>query len=164
MVGATKRQPQAAALRDIVSVEKSGAQPFGKEPVSRIFDAIKRAERARSTPVKNQNAVTSDGESWERRRGRRWTLDVPVFVYGHSASKEPFHEEAHTLGVSAYGGLLVLGANVRPGQKLLLTNRSTQAEQECTVVYLGPRRAKTTEVAIEFNLPNARFWPVPSRQ
>ncbi|HYB61496.1 MAG TPA: PilZ domain-containing protein [Methylomirabilota bacterium] len=132
--------------------------------MSRIFDAIKRAERARRTSGKNQNAVTSDGESWERRRSRRWTLDVQVFVYGHKATQEPFHEEAHTLDVSAYGGRLVLAANVHPGQKLLLTNRYTQAEQECTVVYLGPRRAKTTQVAIEFNLPNARFWPVPSRQ
>ncbi len=131
--------------------------------MSRIFDAIKRAERTRVAPRQDKTAITSDGEGWERRRSRRWTLDVPVFVYGHRIGKEPFHEEAHTLGVSAYGGLLVLCANVRPGQKLLLMNKTTQVEQECTVVYLGPRRTKTTEVAIEFNLPNAKFWPVPSR-
>jgi hypothetical protein len=132
--------------------------------VSRIFDAIKRAERTRATSGQNKTAITSDGENWERRRGRRWTLDVPVFVYGHRPGKDPFHEEAHTLGVNAYGGLLVLSANVRPGQKLILTNKYTQAELECTVVYLGPRRTKTTEVAIEFSLPSASFWPLPTRQ
>jgi hypothetical protein len=132
--------------------------------VSRIFDAIKRAERTRVAQGRDKTGITSDGESWERRRSHRWTVDVPVFVYGHAAGKDPFYEEAHTLGVSAYGGLLVLSANVRPGQKLILTNNSTQAELECTVVYLGPQRTKTTEVAIEFSLPNAKFWPVPARQ
>jgi hypothetical protein len=132
--------------------------------VSRIFDALKRAQQTRATRGKSREAVTSDGAIWERRRCRRWTLDVPVFVYGHSVDKEPFHEEAHTLGVSANGGLLVLGAKVRPGQKLLLINKATQIEQECRVVHLGPRRTKTIEVAIEFNLPNAGFWPVPGQQ
>jgi len=132
--------------------------------VSKIFDGLRRAQQMRGRQELGEQTITSDGADWERRRSPRWTLDVPVFVYGHNTRKQPFHEEAHTLGVSANGGLLVLGANVKPGQKLLLVNKSTQTELECRVVYLGTRRTRTMQVAIEFTHPNPAFWPVPERR
>jgi hypothetical protein len=57
----------------------------------------------------------------------------------------------------------MLGANVQAGQKLLLINKSTQAEQECRVVYLGARRTSSAAVAVEFGQANGPFWQITAR-
>jgi hypothetical protein len=131
-----------------------------RESMSKIFEAIKKAQQDRVGMAQTEPAALVPGPRSDRRRSRRWDLDVPVFVYGHSTAQEPFHEEAHTLDVSANGALLMLGARVQPGQKLLLINKSTQAEQECRVVYLGERRTQSAAVAIEFGQANAHFWQI----
>jgi hypothetical protein len=94
----------------------------------------------------------------DRRRSRRWALDVSVYVYGHGPGKEPFHEEAHTLNVNANGALLLLSVPVHKGQTLLLTNRHTDEEQDCSVVYLGTKRSRTIEAGIAFPEANPDFW------
>ena len=81
-----------------------------------------------------------------------------MLVYGHDLGQEPFHEEAHTLHVNSNGGLLLLSAPVREGQKLLLTNRFTQEEQNCNVVFLGTRHSRTVEAGIAFPETNPNFW------
>ncbi len=98
----------------------------------------------------------------DRRRSRRWSLDISVYVYGHGPDKEPFHEEAHTLHVNANGALLLLSVPVRKGQKLLLTNTLTQKEQDCRVVFLGTRRSRTIEAGVAFPLTNPHFWQLPT--
>ena len=97
----------------------------------------------------------------DRRRSRRWTIDMPVYVYGHGPEKEPFHEEAHTLNVNANGALLLLSSPVRKGQSLLLTNRFTEQEQGCRVVYLKTKHSRTIEAGIAFPEANPDFWQVP---
>ena len=94
----------------------------------------------------------------DRRRSRRWSLEVAVYVYGHGAGAETFHEEARTLHVNANGALLLLSVPVKKGQSLLLTNRLTEKEQDCRVVFLGTRRSCTVEAGIEFPLTNPGFW------
>jgi len=130
--------------------------------MSRIFEAIRKAQEHRNGKLRIEPAMPAPGPHSDRRRSRRWSLDVPVFVYGHSTAQEPFHEEAHTIDVSANGGLVMLGARVQAGQKLLLINKSTQTEQECRVVYLGERRTQSAAVAIEFGQANVRFWQIPA--
>jgi hypothetical protein len=98
----------------------------------------------------------------DRRRSQRWTMDITVFVYGHGPGMEPFHEEAHTLRVNANGGLLRLGAPVHKGQRLLLTNKLTQTEQECCVVFVGQRHTRTVEAGVAFSVPNPDFWQLPT--
>jgi hypothetical protein len=98
----------------------------------------------------------------EHRRSRRWALDIAVYVYGYGPEKEPFHEEAHTLHVNANGALLLLSVPVHKGQTLLLTNRATQKEQDCVIVFLGTKRSRTVEVGIAFPEPNTDFWQLPS--
>jgi len=84
-------------------------------------------------------------------------------VYGHGPSKEPFHEEAHTLHVNANGALLLLSAPVKRGQILLLTNRLTEKEQDCRVVFIGTQRSSTVEAGVAFPLTNPEFWNLPAR-
>ena len=130
--------------------------------MSRIFDALKHAQRERGGQL--QLNAPAEGASLvpDRRRSRRWSLDISVYVYGHGLGKEPFHEEAHTLHVNANGALLLLSVPVKKGQKLLLTNRLTQKEQDCRVVFLGTRRSRTVEAGVEFPITNPDFWNLRS--
>ena len=126
--------------------------------MSRIFDALKHAQRVRAGESPQKPPSEDAVEAPDRRRSRRWTFDVPVYVYGHGPGKEPFHEEAHTLNVSDTGALLLLSAPVRKGQTLLLTNRMTEREQDCRVVFLGKKRTRTVEAGVAFTEANPEFW------
>ena len=128
--------------------------------MSRIFDAIKNAQLVREGKLQPNAPVEGAVEIPDRRRSRRWSLDVTVYVYGHGADKEPFYEEAHTLHVNANGALLLLSVPVKKGQTLLLTNRLTQKEQDCRVVYVGTRRSRTIEAGVAFPLTNPDFWNI----
>jgi hypothetical protein len=130
--------------------------------MSRIFDAIRHAQLVRAGKVSAKSPGTDAVEAPDRRGSRRWSLDIPVYVYGHGQGKEPFHEEAHTLRVNANGALLLLSAPVRMGQKLLLTNSLTQREQDCSVVFIGTKRSRTVETAVAFPLTNPDFWQLPT--
>ena len=126
--------------------------------MSRIFDALKHAQQERDGKLQLNAPVEGATEVPDRRRSRRWSLDVSVYVYGHGPGTEPFHEEAHTLHVNANGALLLLSVPVRKGQALLLTNRQTQEEQNCRVVFVRARHRRTIEAGVEFPLTNPEFW------
>jgi hypothetical protein len=130
--------------------------------MSRIFEALRRAQLVRAGKLPLKAPAADAAEVPDRRRSRRWVLDIPVYVYGHGPRKEPFHEEAHTLHVNANGALLLLSVPVRKGQKLLLTNTLTQKEQDCHVVFLGTRRSRTVEAGVAFPLTNPDFWQLPT--
>jgi hypothetical protein len=131
-------------------------------PMSRIFDELKHVERVRAGEALPKSPAADATEMADRRRSRRWALDISVYVYGHDPEQEPFHEEAHTLHVNANGALLLLSGPVRKGQQLLLTNQLTEEEQDCRVVYLGTRRSRTVEAGVAFPEPNPKFWRLPS--
>jgi hypothetical protein len=124
--------------------------------MSRIFDAIRDAERARTSRTE-----PAGKEKQERRKVRRFTMRVPVFVYGRGASEEPFHEETTSLVVNANGALLALAHPVVPGETLLLTNPATRAEQSCRVIHLRATQSHESEVGVAFENPSADFWPLP---
>jgi hypothetical protein len=127
--------------------------------MSKIFEALKHAELVRSGKVPPTPPRPADAlKIADRRRSRRWARDISVYVYGHDPGKEPFHEEAHTLNVSAGGARLLLSIPVRKGQTLLLTNQYTLQEQDCRVVYLGTRHSRTVETAVVFPRSNPEFW------
>jgi len=129
--------------------------------MSRIFEALKNAQLVRDGKYLPSPPSKDAIETPDRRRSRRWALDIRVYVYGHGPSKDPFHEEAHTLHVNANGALLLLSVPVRKGQKLLLTNTLTQQEQDCRVVFLGTKRSRTVEAGVAFPETNPGFWHIP---
>ena len=130
--------------------------------MSRIFEALRNAQRGRDGKLQPDAPDEGPTEVRERRRGRRWPFDISVQVYGHEPGKEPFHEEAHTLHVNANGALLLLSVPVKTGQQLLLTNLLTQEEQDCRIVFLGTRRTRTVEAGVEFPHTNPGFWHLPA--
>src|SRR5579863_3750279 len=130
--------------------------------ISRIFEALKQAQSVRASKAVAEPAAAGVGEIPDRRRSRRWALDVSVYVYGYGPEKEPFHEEAHTLNVNANGALLLLSVPVYEGQRLLLTNQLTEREQDCRVVFLGTKHSRTVETGVAFTHTNPAFWQAHS--
>lgn len=102
----------------------------------------------------------SSGPRAERRRSPRWNAHIPIFIYGHTQANAPFHEEAYSAVVNDCGALLIMTTAVPVGDKLLLTNKVTQVEQECRVVGIGRRDGPNTEIAIEFTGLAQQFWRV----
>ena len=125
--------------------------------MSRIFDAIKHVQHNKH-PGPEKLAVPPKAE---RRRCPRWSAHVPVSVSGHSADHQPFREEAHSAVVSELGGLLVMTASVHPGDRLHLTNKVTQLQQECRIAHVSGSDPGTIEVAVEFAQLAPDFWQVP---
>ena len=128
--------------------------------MSRIFEALKQAQLVRAEKAPAKPPAEGAAEFPDRRRSRRWALDISVYVYGHGPGKEPFHEEAHTLNVNANGALLLLSVPVQKGQTLLLTNQLTEQEQDCSVVFLGTRHSRTVETGVAFPRANPDFWQI----
>ena len=124
--------------------------------MSRIYDAVKRAQSERAAKQKADKNI-----EFERRRAERVPLNVPVFVYGRGERNEPFHEETNSLVVNAHGGLLILSSKVKFGQELWLTNPETRHEQACHVVHFVKKARKRSEVAIAFTEPAPAFWLRP---
>lgn len=83
---------------------------------------------------------------------------LTVCVYGHGPSKNPFYEEAHAVRANSEGGLLILGAAVNCGQRLLLINNSGQNPVEAHVVNTRTMGAQMYEVEIAFPTPRPNFW------
>jgi PilZ domain len=125
--------------------------------MNRTFDA---PEPARLSNSQNQDDSALAPSRAERRRASRWTAHVPVFVYGHAGGQAPFHEEAYSAVVSDRGALLVMTAPVLVGDKLLLTNKLTQLEQQCRVVSVGPGDGLGTQIGVEFSDAAADFWRI----
>lgn len=95
-----------------------------------------------------------------KRRSKRLGLFVSVLVHGKDVGGTPFRELTRTLSLSANGALLALTASVLEGQTILVKNQSTQQEQECRVVYVGPAQEGKWSVGVAFIHPTEDFWQV----
>ena len=130
--------------------------------MSRVWNALKEAERERSL-VTQRNGIESpdkpsERESPERREGQRPVRRVLLLVYGWDAKEQPFHEEAEAFEINENGSLLWLETRVARGQRLFLTNTRNQAEQECRAITIGKRVDGKARVAIQFSRPAPHFW------
>lgn len=111
-----------------------------------------------SDAPKHPVSQRSTGFRSERRRSPRWRAYVPVFVYGQIGGDSPFCEQAYSTVVNDRGALLTMTTAVPPGERLLLTNKVSQAEQECRVVRAGCRDGLSISIAVEFTGPAQQFW------
>jgi hypothetical protein len=145
----------------IVDVQQSHAIAW-EIAVSRIWEALKLAERQRSRAPGREagesRATSPGGENTDRRNGLRHHHQATLLVYGSNADKQPFHEETETLDANNEGCLLALETAVAQGQRLYLTNMRNQAEMECRVVHVGPRIRGKTRVGVAFPSPTPDFW------
>ena len=101
--------------------------------------------------------------SWlesNRRRSRRIVLAINVQVVGRTRLGEQFKEPTQTVSVSPSGALVIVSKRIEKGQQVLLRNVRTQAEMECSVVYVAKTPNDQYEVGLSFLLPNRAFWGV----
>jgi hypothetical protein len=87
-------------------------------------------------------------------------VSLPLIVHGHTPNQISFREETHTLVVNSHGGLISLSTNVKQGQKLILKNKTTQEEQGCRVVFVGPKQGEKNQVGVDFLRPAPEFWHI----
>ena len=96
-----------------------------------------------------------------RRRSQRVILSLPITVRTEGGPRDKSFEEAtQTLVVNAHGALVEIAGKVAKGQTLRLTNRSTQEEQLCHVVYVGAVPGDKAQVGVEFDKPCPAFWRI----
>ncbi len=154
------------APRAIVDTATETGRRLGETPVSRVWNALKEAERERGHATQ-RNAIqspdkpcekSSEQDSPERREGQRPARRVPLLVYGWDAEEQPFHEEAEAFEINENGSLLWLETRVARDQRLFSINMRNQAEQECRVVTVGKRVHGKARVAIRFSRPAPHFW------
>jgi hypothetical protein len=98
----------------------------------------------------------------ETRRSGRVTLRVPLKIYDRGSNQRFLLEEAYSVKVSLWGGVIAFGAAVDRDQKLFMFNRATGETAEFQVLYLRPMRLAggLGLVAIKFLKPSPGFWGV----
>jgi hypothetical protein len=131
--------------------------------VSRIWQALKQAERDKSravdsTPIATSTPAADAAHDIDRRGGLRHSHQVSLLIYGSDADRQPFHDEAETIDAHENGCSLFMETTVVVGQRLFLTNMRNQAEQECRVVHVGERVRGRARIGIEFTAPAPQFW------
>jgi PilZ domain-containing protein len=95
-----------------------------------------------------------------RRRSQRVIMSIPVTVKWRGPDGQQAEETTASLVLNAHGALLALANAMKEGQTLRLVNRTTDQEQECRVVYLGPVSSGKAQVGLEFLEPAPEFWNI----
>jgi hypothetical protein len=96
----------------------------------------------------------------ETRRSGRVTLRVPLRIFEPDSHKRFLVEEAYSMKVSLWGGLIALRTAVTKDQKLSMVNEATGETADSKVVHLGPMQLGSglRLVAIEFLRCSPDFW------
>jgi hypothetical protein len=126
--------------------------------MSKIFEALKRAELLRAKPKDTETPGVSTLSHTERRGTGRIHVHIPLFIYGHTPGGTPFYEEAHTIVINGAGGLISTTSSVQPGQRLVVTNEGNDQTQECVVVSVRAKLAHSSHIALKFPTPMPQFW------
>jgi hypothetical protein len=103
---------------------------------------------------------TSSTPATPRRRSQRVLMQVPVRIRGNDSQGKAFEEYTATLAINAHGALVALETRLTSGCKVHMQHKSTQEEQECHVVFLGPVRSGKAEIGLEFSKASPTFWRV----
>lgn len=114
-----------------------------------------RHSRTQSTPMEE---AVAGRDGTETRRSSRVTLRVPMKIYERGKDQRFHAEEAYSLKVSLWGGLVALNSAVNVGQKLVVVNRCNWETKEARVVYLGPMQHEGRLVGFEFLESSPAFW------
>jgi hypothetical protein len=124
-----------------------------------LFTAFE-AEGLRTLDSWLEAAVETSWLESNRRRSQRIALAVKVQVVGRTGLGEHFKERTQTISVSPHGAMVLVSKRVDKGQQLVLRNVRTEAEMECTAVYVAKAPNDQYEVGLSFLLPNRAFWGV----
>jgi len=161
---ANQQKPISAEVVDDVARDFSldevdvMAQPLLHQVPSRNGHSPKRRSGKRRGSNANGNGQTEQSENQPAFGITQVKLDL--FVYGYGSDGNSFYEDASTVAMGARGGLISMKTAVRPGQRLILTNKQNECSQECVVEFLGARLARGVDVGFEFSNPAPEFWGI----
>jgi hypothetical protein len=96
----------------------------------------------------------------DNRRGPRVRLEVSVLVYSWGGNGQPFYDDAKTIEVSAYGGILATPRNVDVGQSILLIHPSSGEKMACQVRSVEPGESGMYRAAFVFETKSPTFWGI----
>ena len=99
-------------------------------------------------------------EETNNRRSSRVFVRMQVQAKGRNLEGRSFNKTAETIVVNAHGGLIYLSETLEMGAEMVVSNPSTEEEQECRVVFLGGGSDKGQRVGLEFLTPAPHFWGV----
>ena len=125
--------------------------------MSRIWDALRQAERDKNLTVHGTEAQTRHGLMPAGHSNECLSANVIVLVYGYGAADDPFHELTEAFSVNTRGGVLILTTVVNLGQTLLLTNEINLKRETCVVREVSTQ-SDGTRVVFEFLQPIPDFW------
>lgn len=94
----------------------------------------------------------------DRRVTPRVHVHIPLFVYGHTQTGDPFHEETSTISINGAGGLISMSSRVQPGQRLVVTNQGNDQTEQCIVVSVVAGTTDGSNIALKFPTPMPQFW------
>jgi hypothetical protein len=110
----------------------------------------------KSSPDRSANTL----EASNLRRSERVVLRVPVQLSARMPDGKRICIEAYSLVVNAHGGLLDVGMEMLAGQSVLLSNLKMERVATAKVVRVKRSGEGRFSVAVEFEFPAPRFWPV----
>jgi hypothetical protein len=105
--------------------------------------------------VKN-DAIVERG----RRRSERVALHIPLKMSARLPDGRRICIEVKTQVVNAHGGLLDVGMDLEPGQRIMLNNCCSP--ELVTAIILRVERCEDGRcfAAFEFEFPTPAFWPI----
>ena len=126
--------------------------------MSRIWNALRQAEKVRTQQLRKNLPAEAPAPPVNRRKSVRSKPPTTLLVYGSTAEKQPFHEEAHIVNANDRGCMIALEHQVARGQRLFVVNITNEKDLECRVVRLNKETKGKRHVALEFLRPAPEFW------
>lgn len=111
--------------------------------------------------VEKSLAVTMD-TTFERgkRRSERVALKIPLKLTARLPDGQRICIEVQTQVVNAHGGLLDMGIELEPDQRIMLNNNRSPELVTATILRIEKSELGRFLAAFEFEYPVAQFWPV----
>jgi hypothetical protein len=94
------------------------------------------------------------------RRSERVILRIPLQLSARMPDGRRICIEVNTLIVNAHGGLMDMGMEMEPGQRIMLSNYRSPDLVTATVLRIEKSEDGRSSVAFEFEFPVQDFWPV----
>jgi hypothetical protein len=95
-----------------------------------------------------------------QRRSERVALHIPLKMSARLPDGRRICVEVKTQVVNAHGGLLDVGMEFAPGQKIMLNNNRNPKLVTATILRVERCKDGRCFAAFEFEFPTPDFWPV----
>jgi hypothetical protein len=95
-----------------------------------------------------------------KRRSERVALNLPLKLTARTPDGHRICIEVQTRVVNAHGGLLDMGIELEPGQRIMLNNNRSSELVTATILRIEKSEMGRFLAAFEFEHPVVQFWPI----